>query len=694
MSGGEITCGSCGTKNRGDARFCKECGRPMDTAAAPEIRGNHWARRTEDFAVRVDASDLQGIFKRGIIVEPGTNAMLIDGGANRGMLGPGTYNMDSLDKRLSDWIATGIGSQVTALLVDVTPTDMNFAAGGIFTKDSIRIGVRVRLQAQVEEPGKFLVNMLGGRERLTCTELEGYLYPEINQVLEAWVAGHTVQELAEDLSLRPQLELALDEALKISFRQMGLKLINVRATELNLEHLDHIKGIRSKYTLQISEIEAETQGKAGLFAAIRSGQLQQWVEDAAKVEDEEHRAEIYQRMRQVVMNGKMDEIRTEAEFDVFLDGIDRQKLLREKERAELLKTWREDTEDKDRTRAHMLAKLDMERNYELRSAELRLRTDLSQKEQEAEIQFERVRSERQYEIETQKLDFALKQARQKAEYEAEMLKKRQLAEIEQAEREMKLRGSLHSQDMQEMLDQLKVAQAGFEVINNNQRQKKEIEWEDERRRMDAKWAQQLKQIEVDLEREHMRNQYELDRLDKLGKLGTEALIAASPAEQGRILADLKRNEAFKDMNEDQILALAARDSPDVARALQEKFKAMAEGRSSEREREMYEKLLAEKDSRERATIEAWDKSSARAKETTERALDKMAEVAQAFARGSGGTPVIITGTGGGQVLNPSGAGYTPTSASGQAKTCPKCGRFVAAESRHCEFCGHKFEGVS
>ena len=223
MSGGEITCGSCGTKNRGDARFCKECGRPMDTAGAPEIRGNHWARRTEDFAVRVDASDLQGIFKRGIIVEPGTNAMLIDGGANRGMLGPGTYNMDSLDKRLSDWIATGIGSQVTALLVDVTPTDMNFAAGGIFTKDSIRIGVRVRLQAQVEEPGKFLVNMLGGRERLTCTELEGYLYPEINQVLEAWVAGHTVQELAEDLSLRPQLELALDEALKISFRQMGLK---------------------------------------------------------------------------------------------------------------------------------------------------------------------------------------------------------------------------------------------------------------------------------------------------------------------------------------------------------------------------------------------------------------------------------------------------------------------------------------
>ena len=121
---------------------------------------------------------------------------------------------------------------------------------------------------------------------------------------------------------------------------------------------------------------------------------------------------------------------------------------------------------------------------------------------------------------------------------------------------------------------------------------------------------------------------ELNRLDKLATLGTEALIAASPAEQGRLLADLKMAEALKGMTEEQILAAAAKDSPDVARAFVEKFRAIAEGRSSALEREMYEKILAEKEARERATIEAWDKASARAKETTERALDRMAETAQ------------------------------------------------------------------
>ena len=67
----------------------------------------------------------------------------------------------------------------------------------------------------------------------------------------------------------------------------------------------------------------------------------------------------------------------------------------------------------------------------------------------------------------------------------------------------------------------------------------------------------------------------------------------------------------------------------MAKAIEEKYRSIAEGKSGEREREMYEKLLVEKEGRERATIEAWDKASMRAKETTERALDRMAETAQA-----------------------------------------------------------------
>lgn len=679
LSGGETVCGVCGTKNRGDARFCKECGRPLDANAAPELRGNHWSRREGDFAARVDATDLRGLLRRGIIVEAGTNAMLVDGGAIRGTLGPGAHTLDSLEKRFFDWLETGVGSQVSALLVDVTPTDLIFSGGRIFTKDPIQIGARIRLQVQVEDPVRFLLNVLGGRERFTRLDLEGYLYPEVAQVLENWIGKHSVLELAGDLSLREQMELALEEALKDIFRQSGLKFLNTRAVELNLEHLDRIKGIRSKYALQISEAEAENEGRKHALEALRAGKLQEWAEEAAKVEDQERRAELYARMRQSVTSGKMDEVRSEAEFDAFLDGIDRQKLLRGKERAELLKTWKEESEDKERARAHMIARLELETGYELRAADLRLRTDLSEKELEAELRMERMRVNKQYEIDAARQDYDLERRRKEAVFE-----------LQQAEARLQVDKLTEDAHRAASAADMELGLKGLKGVKQVRLEAEREQWELEQKKLDFQWQQRQKEMEVEIQRERIRMEHELNRLDKLGQLGVEALIAASPAEQGRILADLKMNESFKSMNEEQILALAARDSPDVARALAEKYKAIAEGKSSEREREMYEKLLAEKEGRERATIEAWDKSSLRAKETTERALDKMAEVAQAFAKGQGGTPVIITGgTGVGRPIVAGGA----VPAVGETKTCPNCGRSILAEAQFCEHCGRKFEGV-
>lgn len=691
LAGGEFKCGVCGTANRSDAKFCKECGRPLDVNAAPEVRGNRWARQSDDFAVRIDASDLKGLFKRGIIVDVGTNAILLDGGANKGMLTPGTHNLDSLDKRLFDWLDTGIGSQVSALLVSVTPTDLEFAAGGVFTKDPLRIGVKVRLQAQVEEPARFLINMMGGRERLTRFDLVGYLYPEVTQVLEAWVGQHTVQELAEDLSLRPQLELALEETLKTTFRQSGLKFINVRATELNLEHLDRIKGIRSKYSLQISEAEAEQQGRESLFKVMRAGKLQEWAEEAAKVEDEERRIALYERMQKAVTDGKMNEIRSDAEFESFLNEMDIKKLLREKERAELLKTWKDEAEDKERARAHMLAKLELERGYELRAAELHLRTDLSEKEFEAELRMERMRVNKQFEIDAARQDYDLDRRRKQAEFDRQQAEEKlRLDKLEQdAQRAQSAAG--HDEEMRQMDKELELGLKGLRGVKQVRMEEARSQWELEQQKLDFQWQQRQKEMEVEMQRERIRMEHELNRLDKLGQLGVEALIAASPVEQGRILADLKKNESLKSMSEEQILALAAKDSPEVARAIAEKYKAIAEGKSSEREREMYEKLLSEKEGRERATIEAWDKASQRSKETTERALDKMAEVAQAFARNPN-PQVIVAGQGGMRPVAVHGSIQTGTDGA-ESKTCPKCGRFVPAESLFCEHCGNKFEGV-
>ena len=177
LAGGVLRCGACSAENRGDASFCKECGQSLSSSAAPVMRNHRWARSEEDFAVRIDADDVSGFIKHGLIVDPGTNALLVDKGEVVGTVAPGEYTLDSFGGRLKELFAGRIPESLTALLVEITPTEFEFNLGGIFTSDPLRIGATVRLQAEVAFPGKFLVNMLKGNERISKEALRQHLYP-------------------------------------------------------------------------------------------------------------------------------------------------------------------------------------------------------------------------------------------------------------------------------------------------------------------------------------------------------------------------------------------------------------------------------------------------------------------------------------------------------------------------------------
>lgn len=687
LIGGSRICGTCGTENRSDARFCKNCGREFGESAAPEMRRNHWARREEDFAVRVEADDLPGILKHGLIVDPGVNALLVEKGAVVGTVTHGEYSIDTLGERIREWFAGRIPERITALLVEITPTELVFELDDLFSKDPILIRAKVRLQAEVKEPGKFLVNILKGRERLTKEYLRQYLQPEVFDVAKRWVKKYFVEDLAENLSLSEKFELALDEALRTTFRQMGLSFLNVRVLELDLAHIDRLNNIHSNYTLQISEAEAQAQGKKSWVDAKRELDLAKLAEETLKVEMEEERVALYQRMREAVMSDRMNEVYSKAEFEEFLDDIDRDKLIREKDRKEMLRDWGEEAEDHDRARAHLLAKLEIEHKYELRAIELKQRADLGEKALEAKLRLARMRATKEEEIKFAKWEFKIRRDRAEAEFRREQAK----ADLQQEEltrsTHLALEQDEFDEEMRQMGAELELGLKGLRGIKQVRAEAEQAKWDLEQQKLAFEWEKKQQQLDMELQRERIKMEHELNRLDKLGELGAEALIAASGAEQARLLADLKRAESLKEMSEEQILAAAAKDSPEVARAFQEKFRAIAEGKASQREREMYEKLLAEKESRERATVEAWDKASARAKETTERALDRMADTAQAFAKGQGGTPIVITSSDTPAISSNQQSGSQRKDAGSEYILCPECRRKIDPDENYCPHCG-------
>jgi len=638
---GRVVCSVCGTDNRQGATYCKECGAELAAHELVETRNNRWSREEGDFAVKLEVDDLPGLFSKKLEVVTGTQALVYTSGVPQEILPPGIYTLDSVGLSISNWLK-GVPKIATVLLVDTMPSEMTVTIEKRFTSDPLPISLSMKLVVEVRDAAKFVLAALHNRERFAMEDLRQYVQPEIADITDAYLRARTLEQLVQNPRTRDELELAIEEALRSSFDRYGLKLVSMRTLTFDLQAYDKVKGITGQYSLLVAEGEAEVAGKQRILDLRKKIDIQTLSEETAKVENEERKVELYQRMRASALTDKMNEVRSEAEFAKFMDEMDRTKLLSEKERQDLLRGWKEEAEDHDRARSFLLAKSEVEEKYLLKAIEIKSTGELNLQEQDYQLELERKRAAMTLQIEREKWQAALEQDQADAELGISLLKKLKMAKLEVEEQALKLR-----------LDE---ARANVDI---------EIE---------------------KLEAEHKR---EMERLDKLGTLGSEALIAASPVEQGKILQDLKKAEIFKSMSEEQILALAAEKSPELGRVFEEKFRAIAEGKAKDNEKELYERLFRENQESQRLMVEAQKDAMDRLQHMSEHDVDAIKDISKAYAQG-GGTPVVIAGAGGSRVIRASGESGLEE----ESKICPKCGRRVDASSRFCPYCSNAFADLN
>jgi len=554
LSTGRRVCGFCGAEAPADAVYCSRCGRPMEETERPAISGNRWGKGGDDFAVRVDVTDVPGFFRRELIIEPGTRALFIVDGRvpEEGVLGPGRYAFDNLAQRIA---GLGKAREVTAILVDGGDVELDFTIPDLFTSDPIRITMDCRLVVRVGNPVLFLTNLMKGRRNFPRSELRRYLFEEIQNATQEAVGEWSVRELHANLAFKEELATHIGAHLKRTFERAGLDFDRVRALNFRHERWDEMRGVKEEYFLQLSREEAELEGRRRLLDVLSQKELQE-------LAYYEGRVQLHDRMRRAVLEDKLSELRTEEELERYLHELDRQKLLREEEIEELKRQFAWRREGWEALKRHYLSLLDA-----------------------------------MFEMELEKL-------RRKRERE-------------------------------EDLADLEIARKGFEILSEHKARKMQLE---------------------------------LERMEKMSRLSVEALIAVSGPEQARLLAELKRTEILRGMSEEQILALAAEKSPEVARAFQEKFRAL----SAEEQGRFYERLLEAR----RASDE----------KTTELLREALAGIVEALGQGrEKGPAVVVTGQGTPTVISGSGV---PTG--GEVQICRRCHAKSPVGTKYCPNCGEAF----
>lgn len=734
-------CGSCGALVPVTAKFCRDCGERLDATKAPRIGDNRWRRGEDDFATHVVVDDVKGFLSRDLIVEPGTQVILLADGASVGTLGPGKYQMDDLSKRGAVALNLRSAHRIEAILVDTADTELEFTIGNIYTQDPLNVTVTCMVDVKVDSPMRFFQTMMRSRRSYPAHELRDYLYGEVEDAAGEWLGKYSVEDLRTNLKVKHDLEMAIQAHLQDTEDRNGLQFVRVRALDLAHPYMDRVT--QQQAELFISSAEAEeafraerarvaqerrTRGliteeelakaedaltrRKSLYAVFNQDQLQDLYEEEQKVMVHERRAKLWERMRRSVLSDRMAELRGEHEMETFLREQDHQRLLEEKDWQELQQTIQEEQDDHQSLRAHLLAKTQMERDYELRQIEFLQRTDLEEAELDWEIEHTRRELEGQQEIDRRRWEYELAKRERQAAVSREQ---RELDDIARRERDLQDTQTRLDIQLQEARTQAEVARieqeqnkADFElgamalermkaIRRHDEAERRLAEIDAKRRESEIRIEEEERRLRLKLEQERAQHDHEL----AVAKMNNDAEIRAgelqAQVETARITAEVSQIEALHGLSDKQVESIMAAKSPDYARSLADQAKAAAEGQLNEEQLQHFEqekaRLRAEAEVIRREAREERMEQRKRDHEAHMRLIETMGETVQVQAQASQSPTVVVTpGTGTSGVTSIGGA-TPPSAAQGQSDSmiiCPRCHLQSPAGTKFCQNCGYDF----
>jgi hypothetical protein len=737
LPGSELKCSNCGATVAADRSFCGNCGKPLAESAAPLLTGNRWARRVEDFATKVEVDDVEGFFKKGLLVEAGTKAIFFVNGAYSGILDPGKYEMGGLLQKIKNVFNS---KSTTAVLVDAADVELRLPLGGLQTRDPIKLAAECRLVIQLDNPTEFFENVMKGRQNYPLTELRSYLEDELRNCVQEFIGTKSVQELSGNLGFKNEIEQGVVQHLSRTFSRTGFTFVQVRVFDFRHPRLDALSERKEEYWLHAQDLQAKLAGEGSSLGLDRKLLDQETAKALMELEVYEDRAKVYERMRKAVASNQMNEVTNENELEKFMQSIDKDKLLRAEDMQSLLQDFGEKKEDHDMARRHLIQRLKIEQTMDLQRAallgkiglsrtvtesvraeemaqldhelaarrralestqaeewsQLKMGVDARRLQVESEFDLARKKSELEMDLSRKQADLGLDLGKKQADLELDLGRKQADAQFEVGRRQ-----KLSDIELEELEDQkdLRTAAGSLDILKKQKGIKKEEEdWETER-----KLRERAALSEVSMREEAQRHQQEIVKIQALSSLSTEALIAAAPADRAAMLADLKRTDSLKGFSEEQILAMAADKSPEVARAFQEKFR----GASSAEIQKAYERMLGMKDQGITDLKEMSREHARMMQEMFNRGMDTQRDTATAAARSAQpGMTVVVPGIGQPAVIQP-GAGGAGMPGGGigtqsvgapipeppppqRVVICPNCRQKIEESQKFCDNCAHQF----
>ena len=543
---------------------------------------HRWQVEEHEFAVCKRIDDVKRFWaSRQLVVDPGIRALFIEDGQSVGEVGPGSYTLEGLSKMLRFWKR----KQSAAILTRQEDTILKIKCRSIPTIDGLGVFAAVQVAVQMDDVALFARNLMGARDTFTIDQLKKALNSLIAQVLWESVGRLSITDLTSP-ETREQLDAAMEQALAISMRRYGVRFVAVQLVHLYHPEYDEQRKEKGQIWLQTQNLENIEQQQE-VASQERLLELKQHEKDheldvlEAHLDVDREESDLQVSKRRIGIRTEMltalrskhgDTIDHKDQMASLLQEYNKDKLVRQEEMDELTSLYEQNQEDRDSARQLVINKLNAERDFEL--AELREALDhqvkLKRIDQEIELagqtdvkdnlawQQECERARQESEEHHQQRLVAITQDREQQreqaisyreeEWEALVHQKRleQIkVDVELAEIDRKKRVHLLAAELQDAELESKKRHSEVEAEISKREDLDQLERLQMVQDMNAQTAEREQRMKIELEnlQADSASERELNRINALKDLSSEALIATANSDNAALLADLKKTEA-------------------------------------------------------------------------------------------------------------------------------------------------------
>jgi hypothetical protein len=253
--GGWWKCHSCGKWVGAEANFCWNC----KTALHPENRNSVsdgvWQREPGVFARRVQVAEMRRLLERGLQVETGTVALLLEGGAIKSVLEPGRHTLDTMKRKLLGLFV--FQDPQAVLLVDAGDIVLPLRFTGLRTNEEMAVEcyTEVCFRFAPARGEDFIANILKEKEHLSLEGLADWMRQEIRGAVVDLTNASSMQDLVKDPQRRKRIEDSLRGALATALSRAGVELVRVASVEFTGAEYEELRAAAGQIEVKRREIE-------------------------------------------------------------------------------------------------------------------------------------------------------------------------------------------------------------------------------------------------------------------------------------------------------------------------------------------------------------------------------------------------------------------------------------------------------